>query len=98
MIKQAIITIILLLFLGSCSTIGLDKDKDDLPSLLALLAVASSGSGSSSSATNCSDDGINWTARGAAEANLWRSVTYGNNRFVAVSADGTNRVMTSDCN
>jgi len=36
-----------------------------------------------------------WTARAAAEANGWMSVTYGNGLFVAVSGDGTNRVMTS---
>ena len=36
-----------------------------------------------------------WTARAAAEANGWYSVTYGNNLFVAVSISGTNRVMTS---
>ena len=36
-----------------------------------------------------------WTARTAAEANYWRSVTYGNGLFVAVAYNGTNRVMTS---
>jgi hypothetical protein len=36
-----------------------------------------------------------WTARSAAEANNWNSVTYGNGLFVAVASDGTNRVMTS---
>jgi hypothetical protein len=35
-----------------------------------------------------------WAAQ-SAEDNQWRSVTYGNNQFVAVAADGTNRVMTS---
>jgi hypothetical protein len=39
--------------------------------------------------------GINWTAQSATEANSWNSVTYGNGLFVAVSGDGTNRVMTS---
>ena len=42
-----------------------------------------------------SPDGITWTARSAAEANGWYSVTYGNGLFVAVSQDGTNRIMTS---
>jgi hypothetical protein len=42
-----------------------------------------------------SPDGIIWTARAAAEANAWTSVTYGNGLFVAVSSGGTNRVMTS---
>ena len=36
-----------------------------------------------------------WTPRQATEANEWQSVTYGNGLFVAVSGDGTNRVMTS---
>jgi hypothetical protein len=41
-------------------------------------------------------DGITWTSRTSAADNSWRSVTYGNGLFVAVSADGTgNRVMTS---
>ncbi|MEJ0073183.1 MAG: hypothetical protein WDN27_03855 [Candidatus Saccharibacteria bacterium] len=42
-----------------------------------------------------SPDGINWTVRTAAVANSWESVTYGNGLFVAMSADGTNRAMTS---
>ena len=42
-----------------------------------------------------SPEGIAWTARAAAEANVWRAVTYGNGLFVAVAFDGTNRVMTS---
>jgi hypothetical protein len=41
------------------------------------------------------DRGFTWTARSAAEANQWRSVTYGNGLFVAVTNTGTNRVMTS---
>ena len=40
-------------------------------------------------------DGTTWTARSAAEANPWSSVTFGNGTFVAVSNSGTNRVMTS---
>jgi hypothetical protein len=47
-----------------------------------------------------SPDGITWTARAAAEANPWFSVTYGNGQFVAVAlsgmvVSGTNQVMTS---
>jgi hypothetical protein len=42
-----------------------------------------------------SPDGVTWTNRTAAEANSWRSVTYGNGLFVAVAFGGTNRVMTS---
>ncbi len=40
-------------------------------------------------------NGITWTAQAASEANVWRNVTFGNGLFVAVSSDGTNRVMTS---
>ena len=42
-----------------------------------------------------SDEVITRTARSAAEANWWDSVTYGNGLFVAVAYSGTNRVMTS---
>ena len=36
-----------------------------------------------------------WTIRNVAEANQWISVVYGNGVYVAVSRNGTNRVMTS---
>merc|ERR1711934_350176 len=39
--------------------------------------------------------GETWTSRTAPEANQWLSITYGGSLFVAVSSDGTNRVMTS---
>jgi predicted RecA/RadA family phage recombinase len=40
--------------------------------------------------------GIDWTIRTSASDNSWRSVTYGNGLFVAVSSDGSgDRVMTS---
>jgi N-acetylneuraminic acid mutarotase len=42
-----------------------------------------------------SPDGITWTARAAAEANLWRSITYGEGQFVALAGSGTTMVMTS---
>jgi hypothetical protein len=43
-----------------------------------------------------SPDGITWTSRSSAADNAWRSVTFGNGLFVAVSVNGTgNRVMTS---
>lgn len=44
-----------------------------------------------------SADGITWTSRTAAEANLWRAVCWSNTTglFVAVAKTGTNRVMTS---
>jgi titin len=40
-------------------------------------------------------DAASWTARDASEANAWISVTYGNGVFVAVAANGSQRVMTS---
>ena len=36
-----------------------------------------------------------WASGTEAENNIWRDVAYGNGRFVAVSSDGTNRVMSS---
>jgi hypothetical protein len=36
-----------------------------------------------------------WVGGSPSEPNAWVSVTYGNGLFVAVSTDGTNRVMTS---
>jgi hypothetical protein len=39
--------------------------------------------------------GTTWTAQTSAADNNWLSVTYGNGLFVAVSSNGTNRVMTS---
>jgi hypothetical protein len=36
-----------------------------------------------------------WVPVSAAQQNLWRSVTYGNGKFVAVADNGTNRIMTS---
>jgi hypothetical protein len=41
------------------------------------------------------DDGATWTAIAAAEQNAWQSVAYGNNVWIAVASDGTNRVMRS---
>ncbi len=46
-------------------------------------------------ATSTPATGETWIPQTAAEANSWRSVTYGNGLFVAVSNNGTNRVMTS---
>ena len=46
--------------------------------------------------TDGQDGGLDdFVSRTASEANGWGSVTYGNGLFVAVSRDGTNRVMTS---
>ena len=36
-----------------------------------------------------SPDGIAWTARAAAEANLWESIAYGNGLFVSETNKGT---------
>ena len=49
-----------------------------------------------SSAHSIDPLGITWTSRTSAADNGWRSITYGNGIFVAVSSSGTgNRVMTS---
>jgi hypothetical protein len=42
-----------------------------------------------------SPDGITWTSRTAAAANNWKAVCFGNGVFVAISTNGTDRVMTS---
>ncbi|MEQ9362681.1 MAG: hypothetical protein RIF32_00475 [Leptospirales bacterium] len=42
-----------------------------------------------------STDGVTWTARQQAESNQWKGVAFGNNTFVVVSIDGTNRVQTA---
>jgi len=42
-----------------------------------------------------SRDGIAWNTIGSPANNSWQSITYGNGRFVAVSHNGTMRVMTS---
>ena len=39
--------------------------------------------------------GTTWAAQSASQANSWQSVAYGNGTYVAVSSNGTNRVMTS---
>lgn len=58
--------------------------------VVAVLAFATSAVGLASAAT-----GDSWTAHPVAAANNWLSVAYGNGVFVAISVDGTNRVMTS---
>lgn len=40
-------------------------------------------------------DGLSWTAA-SAPSNYWTGVTYGDSKFVAVSKDGTNRVIYDD--
>ena len=61
--------------------------------------VAVSDSGHGPDRVMYSTDGISWTSATAAEANTWKSVSYGisygNTKFVAVASSGTNRVMYS---
>jgi hypothetical protein len=47
--------------------------------------------------SDISQKGFEWTARTGAARNEWRSVTYGNGLFVAVSSDGgtSDQIMTS---
>ncbi|CAB4958685.1 MAG: hypothetical protein F2837_11490 [Actinobacteria bacterium] len=63
-----------------------------------LRAVNSAGDGAVSDAVSVTPadvNAINWTGRTAPETNNWTSVAYGNGQFVALSWNGTNRVMTS---
>ena len=53
--------------------------------------VAVSSDGQAMYSTN----GTFWQSATGVENNTWSSVTYGTDKFVAVSADGTNRVMYS---
>jgi hypothetical protein len=46
-------------------------------------------------AAQASGAGTTWTSQTSAADNDWQSVAYGNGVFVAVSDDGTDRVMTS---
>ena len=63
--------------------------------LLAVLAVIAGLVFTSVQPASADAPSIAWTAQSAAEANWWNAVAYGNGTFVAVSGDGTNRVMTS---
>jgi DNA-binding beta-propeller fold protein YncE len=63
-----------------------------------LRAVNSVGDGSVSDAVSVTPavvDASSWTAQSPTAANFWLSVAYGNGLFVAISYDGSNRVMTS---
>lgn len=42
-----------------------------------------------------SSDGINWTQSQTLESNIWKGLTYGGDKFVAVAESGTNRVTYS---
>lgn len=59
---------------------------------LVVLGLLVMGAGPATATTDLNTD---WTLHTPPEANSWRGVAYGNDRFVAVSDDGTNRVMTS---
>lgn len=61
------------------------------PELGVFVAVATSGA----SRVMTSADGVEWTARTAAEQAMWHDVTYGNGLFVAVATVGVHQVMTS---
>jgi hypothetical protein len=57
------------------------------------VAVASSGTGNR---VMTSENGIDWTIQTSSANNQWKSIVYGNGKFVAVSNSGANRVMYSD--
>ena len=60
------------------------------------VALLTIGFASATPSTASGTAGTTWTAQTSAADNAWRSVTYGNGLFVAVSSSGTgNRVMTS---
>lgn len=42
-----------------------------------------------------SADGVIWSQNAGVELNSWESVTYGDNKYVAVASTGTHRVMSS---
>ena len=57
-----------------------------------------SGSNQTGNLVMTSKDGINWASSTATSntTNNWSDLTFGNNRFVACSTNGTNRVMYSN--
>jgi hypothetical protein len=67
------------------------------PGILPVAATYGDGVyvGVSTSTISTSTNGITWNSFSSPEGNSWKSVAYGNGVFVAVSSDGTNRVMTS---
>ena len=77
-----------------CSGPPLDCRDDDATCspTATLLALTATGV---LTPVDCSDDGELWESHAATEPNSWYAVTYGNGQFVAVSIDGTNRIMTS---
>jgi len=72
-------------------TFGRRKEITTTAELGVFVAVAASGA----SRVMTSADGREWTARRAAEQNMWHDVAYGDGLFVAVAAVGVHQVMTS---
>ena len=65
-----------------------------LAASLAIVPVVQAAPNSAGAVTETA--GTTWTSRTAASSNSWRSIAYGNGRFVAVSNTGTGtRVMSS---
>lgn len=73
------------------------RSRSLLRTLAALCAAALlvGSVNSSASATSTLAVGTSWQLGTGAPDNDWNSVAYGSGRFVAVSSDGTDRVMTS---
>ena len=59
------------------------------------ISIDQPGSTDITNASTTQIGGAYWTAQTAAEANSWKSVTYGKGLFVAVSTDGPHQVITS---
>ena len=67
-----------------------------LLSFVSVLLMVAAGTLMGAGAAKADQGGFTWTSQTSAADNYWRSVTYGNGLFVAVSYDGSgNRVMTS---
>ncbi|MCA9367939.1 hypothetical protein KC887_06800, partial [Candidatus Kaiserbacteria bacterium] len=59
------------------------------------VAIANESAASTESIA-LSTDGITWTEAVLPELNTWQDIAYGNGRIVAVSSDGSSRVMYAD--
>ncbi len=83
--------------LGNNGTLDLSSGETQMPtdSTISGDAVEMGNLITGSSTELVIHDGTHWTARSASQANLWKSVTYGEGLFVALAESGTNRVMTS---
>lgn len=58
--------------------------------------VALDTPGTASTVAASSPDGVTWTARTLPTSSIWRSVTYGNGIFLALSNTGTNAATSTD--